>query len=186
MGPGLDDDIQETNIEDAHMYTGPEKYEMWDPYGGGGEDREYDVPGRKKSPKKSSVFEGKSVVGIDFDGTVTADPGFFKKLVRELRGAGSRVHLITGRSAAERAEVEEYCSRHGLKFDGVHYYPIPYHHDWVAWDTLLEVRIGSWKARVLDDIGAEVMIEDNPVFIRQIVRRNPGIYALMPVGGQDK
>lgn len=185
-GPGLDDDIQEPGLEERDMYYGPSKYESEFPYGGKGEDREYDVPGKKQRAVKrteAEILSEKSVVGIDFDGTVTADPKFFRELTEKLRSSGVAVHLITGRSYVEQEEVEAYCKMHSLNFSEKHYYPLPYRHDWIGWDTLVEVRIGSWKAKILDEIKAEAMIEDNCVFIDQIIKRLPNITVLRPVGG---
>jgi len=174
------DDLQEPGLEERDEYVGEQQNPNDRPYCGEGEDRIQDVPGKSKRRLR---LDSKKVVGIDFDGTVTADPRFFRDLVARLRKAGSKVHLITGRSYVDKAEVDRYCDLYGLNFSAKHFYPLPYRSDWVGWDTLLEVRIGSWKAKVLSDLNAEAMIEDNDVFISQIVARLPTITVLKPVGG---
>ena len=184
MGPGLDDDIQEPGIEDDCMYTGESKYDMWDPYGGQGENREYDVPGKKREKRPSKgILDGKKCIAIDFDGTVTADPHFFKDLVASLKKSGSKVYLVTGRSALEREDVESYCSTRGLKFDAIHFYPVPYKFDVASWDALTDSRIGMWKAEILKELGADVMIDDNDIYIRIVASRLPEMMILKPVCG---
>jgi len=181
QGPGLDEDLQTPNIERNHQYVGEEKYEIWAPYGGGGEDREQDVPGLRKKPLKKASRGSR--VAIDFDGTITLDPRFFRMLVDSIRSTGGRAYLLTGRSVLDKDYVEKFVSRYGMKFHEMHFYPIPYRYDWVAWDLLLGVRVGAWKAKVLAQLGADAVIDDNPVYIGQIIKRLPNILVLRPIGG---
>lgn len=184
-GPGLDDDIQSTDKEDSAMYTGPQKDESFGT--GGGDDSSNDVknPGSDDSPWHgvSAMNLPRSVVGIDFDGTVTADPRFFSRLVAGLHEKGCKAYLITGRPYTERDNVESYCKRYALEFDAYYFYPFPYRHTSDGVDAILELKIGSWKADVLSSIKANLMIEDSDVFISQIVSRLPRITVMKPVGG---
>lgn len=178
QGPGLDEDLQSPGLEDSVMYPGASVFEWWKPYGGYGEDREQDVPGKGHAPRRKAVY------AIDFDGTVTLDPVFFRKLTRDVAAAGGECHLVTGRPEAERPQVVRYLKAYNIEFSGMHFYPVPYHRDWVAWDALMDARVGAWKARVIEEIGADVMVDDNPVYAARVVKRLPGITVLSPSGGK--
>lgn len=180
-GPGLDENIQ-SEEESKVMYTGPQKDDMFngsDVTNGDDPEKSDDSPWHGVE----TMLKPRGVVGIDFDGTVTADPWFFSRLVAGLRSKGWGVYLITGRSSKEEGDVISYCKRYAMAFDAYYFYPIPYRYDPNGRDAILEVRIGSWKADVLSNIKANVMIEDNDVFIRQIVSRLPRITVMKPVGG---
>lgn len=181
-GPGLDESLQSTNIEKEHEYVGEEIYETILPYGGGGEDREQDVPGIRRRPKKKAARGSR--VAIDFDGTITLDPRFFKGLVNSIRTAGGRAYLVTGRSVLDKEYVEKFISRYGIKFHEKYFYPIQYRFDWIAWDILRDARIGAWKAKVLSELGIDAVIDDNPIYINQIIKKLPNILVLRPIGGE--
>jgi hypothetical protein len=161
------------------MYVGPEPFQSWSPYGGAGE--EDNEPGQKMPPPRED--SKKSCIGIDFDGTLTLDPRFFKKLVDNVRVSGGKCYLITGRSHLEKSEVESYLKLHGIRFDGIYFYPIAYYYDRIAWDSLLGSRIGVWKAKILSELGADVMIDNDPIIVSRIVEKMPKILVLKPVGG---
>jgi len=184
-GPGLDENLQSPGIEDAHMYPGPRKYDYWDPYGGQGNDNFDETsinPSRKKRRKQRKDSKARKVA-IDFDGTITAAPWVIKKFMQAVIADGGECHLVTGRPIEERAFVDEFTNRYGMKFSHKHFYPIAYKYSWVGWDTLLDVRIGRWKAGLLDELGIDVVVDDNDVYIQQIVSRLPNIFVLKPIGG---
>jgi hypothetical protein len=192
QGPGLDFTEQTPLIEESHSYYGPQKYNVEFPYGGGPDNIDGTnakipkkrIKERDRVRKPRSKKPGITNIAIDFDGTITADPAHFKRLIDKASGLGHKCHLVTGRPDGEAEYVKRFCSMHGIKFSSMNFYPIPYKFNWVAWDTLMDVRIGSWKATKIEALGATVVFDDNPIHIKQIVKRVPNIYALTPVGGK--
>ena len=130
----------------------------------------------KRVPKKASIV-------FDYDGTVTSDPKWFAKEIASLMGKGYKCHLVTGRPPNEWHVVDAFCKLHGMKFSSINLYPFPYEFDWVKWDSLLDARIGAWKAGQVRELNATIIVDDNPIHIDRMMRGNPGIIALCPIGG---
>lgn len=184
-GPGLDDNLQSPGLEDSHMYSGPRKYDYWDPYGGQGNDYfdETSIDPRRKRRRKKKHDPRASNVAIDFDGTITAAPRLIGQFMKSVAAAGGKCHLVTGRPYTDADLVMDFVNRYGMNFAEYHFYPIAYRIDWISWDTLLDVRIGRWKAGVLEKIKADVVVDDNLIHIDQIIKHLPGIFVLRPIGG---
>lgn len=175
MGPGLDDDIQSPGLEERHLYTGPNKFDYWNPYDNGGENE------RQQDPIKE--LKSCKVLAMDYDSTVLLDPRFCKKLIDALRSRGTKVYLLTGRSKSESSDSVAFMSRHSISFDGDYFYPVTYDRTSASWDMLMDSRISLWKERVLEELKADTVIDNNLAFLTHLARRNPGITALMPYGG---
>ena len=185
MGPGLDVDIQMPGLEDSHMYSGPRKYDYWDPYGGQGRDHfdETSIDPRRRKRRKKKHDPRASNVAIDFDGTITAAPRVIKQFMKSVQDAGGKCYLVTGRPYTDENKVKEFTGRYGMSFAECHFYPIAYRKDWINWDTLLDVRIGRWKAGILEKLKADVVVDDNLIHIDQIIKHLPDIFVLRPIGG---
>ena len=179
--PGLFQDFDLENLEKEHQYLGtPGPGE--DNNGKGDEDlrqdKEKEDPVRDE-PCKLAGLSGMRVA-VDYDGTLTSNPRAFKKFLSRLARAGSKIYLVTGRPESGRKEIEAFVKTYGFRFDGMFFYPHPYHHDWISWDINMDARVGLWKGKVLKDLGADIIIDDNLVYVNQILKFMPGILALMP------
>lgn len=130
----------------------------------------------RRVPKKASIV-------FDYDGTITSDPKWFAKEVAALMEKGYQCHLVTGRPPNEWHIVKAFCEMYGMKFSSFNLYPFPYEFDWVKWDSLLDARIGAWKAGRIRELGASVVVDDHPIHIDRIIKGNPNIVVLCPVGG---
>ena len=62
-------------------------------------------------------------LGLDMDGTITADPVFFARLARIVRGRGQAVHVVTSRSPLGAAETRQELAGLGLAFDFLYLLP---------------------------------------------------------------
>jgi hypothetical protein len=56
-------------------------------------------------------------IGIDIDGTITADPLFFSALSRGVRNSGGYVHIVSSRSREGRSESIAEVRDFGIIFD---------------------------------------------------------------------
>ena len=198
-GPGLDHTDQVPNIERSHQYTGAEKYESFFPYGGGGADHidgsnakleEKDENVKKNNKKKNRKPSGVKVkkgpkrracIGIDFDGTITADPDKFRKIINAARDSGATCHLVTGRPKEESDYVKGFCKSYGLEFESMNFYPVAYKYDPATWDMMMDSRIGVWKGEVLNYLSADIHVDDNMIQLSEISKKMPGIKLFTPV-----
>lgn len=195
VGPMMDEGLYEpdhvSGIEEAHMFTGPERAEYVVPYGGNGKERfdQQDItPVKPESTRdKSRIIVVKkptrrAKVAIDFDGTITSGPREFRDVIARATRAGHECHLVTGRPESARAGVLEYCEMYGLRFASSSFYPVEYKYEQVGWDATMDVRIGAWKAKRMAELGIGIAVDDNLSHIGQIIRHAPGIVILKPVG----
>lgn len=169
-GPGLDEDIQAPGLENEFTDTGHQKFDSFFPYGGQGKD----LPNVTDPKIRPSI-------GIDFDGTITEDPEFFKDLIKNLVKHKGRCYLVTARPIQEKSIVEGYCKRYGLNFDSMHFFPIGYNYNIENWDPKNDIILGNWKAKVLNRLNADAMIEDNQTYINIIKDKCPNIIMFRPV-----
>ena len=173
-GPGLDESIQAPGLENEYSDTGHQKFDSFFPYGGQGKDLpQVRDPEIKKNEKPS--------VGIDFDGTITEDPEFFKGLIKEVVKKKGKCYLITARPIKDKKYVEGYCKEHGLEFDGMHFFPISYEYKADTWGDSNFVILGSWKAKVLNRLNANAMIDDNQIFIDIIKKKCSKVMVFKPI-----
>ncbi len=100
------------------------------------------------------------IIGIDLDDTISALPELFSLLTSALIDAGHEVHVITYRAPGTEDWVRTELAELGIRYTGLHLPtgpgPAP-----------------EWKARVVAELGVELMIEDSPE-----------VLARMPVGVQ--
>ncbi len=62
-------------------------------------------------------------LGLDMDGTITANPVFFAQLARIVRGRGQAVYVVTSRSPLGEAETRQELAGLGLAYDFLHLLP---------------------------------------------------------------
>jgi hypothetical protein len=130
----------------------------------------------KRAPKRQGS------IAIDFDGTLTLDPAWFKNQIDTVTAQGSECHLVTSRPLSESGYVKDFCNLHGIKFASMNFYPGHYTYVKENWDVLMDVQLGAWKAKRIAELKADAVIDDNEIHISQIAKGNPGILILKPVG----
>jgi hypothetical protein len=182
--PGLFQDFDIENLEREHQYQGtPGNGEEND--GKGDENLQQEDIDPEKAIKDVSVRKGGMSgmkIAVDYDGTLTLNPAVFKKLLSRLAKAGTKLYLVTGRPEVERDQIESFVKTYGMKFDKMFFYPIAYKYNGISWDITRDIRIGRWKAKVVKDLHADVIIDDNPIYISQVLKSVPEILVLMPRG----
>jgi len=60
-------------------------------------------------------------LGLDIDGTITADPKLFAEISTHCREHGGQVHIVTSRSEAGRKETVEDLQGYAIQFDHLHF-----------------------------------------------------------------
>lgn len=75
------------------------------------------------NPAPRLAAEVPGPIGLDMDGTITADPAFFARLARFVRERGQAVHVVTSRSPLGEAETRQELAGLGLAVDFL--YPLP-------------------------------------------------------------
>lgn len=94
-------------------------------------------------------------VGIDFDGTISADPMTFREVALDFARGGHEVAIVTWRKPPEDLEVDEDIIK-----------------VFVAWGFKIEVVYTSGKAK-RDCYPADIWIEDNPAAVMFSLEREP-------------
>ncbi|MGE0434654.1 MAG: HAD family hydrolase [Planctomycetota bacterium] len=90
-------------------------------------------------------------IGLDLDGTITAAPEFFRIVAEALLQAGHEVHVITWRRPEFLKRTQRTLDELGMRYSALHVPEIA--------DTLKPVEL--WKARVVVELGIELMIDDS-------------------------
>lgn len=62
-------------------------------------------------------------IGLDIDGTITADPAFFAGVARQWLKAGRDVHIVSSRSPEARPETLSELKRLGVCFTALYLLP---------------------------------------------------------------
>ena len=63
------------------------------------------------------------LLGLDIDGTITANPPYFAKLAAQVRMDGGTVHVVTSRSQLAARETMDELRTYRLQFDQIHFLP---------------------------------------------------------------
>jgi len=102
-------------------------------------------------------------VGIDFHGTVNAYPEYFAQVMRELRGHGHRVGIVTGAPEWSRAKILERMTELGL--------PRP---DFLIMKSGVEQAIPNvtWKHLVMRREGIDLMFDDLDTGVVRLIERS--------------
>jgi hypothetical protein len=88
-------------------------------------------------------------IGIDYGGTITEAPEFFRIFADAMLNAGHMIHVIT--ASPSRGVVESSLRR-------LHF---PYTDIWTQENSLSS--IPEWKAEIVVKLGITVFIDDDPV-----------------------
>lgn len=62
-------------------------------------------------------------LGLDIDGTITSDPGFYAALAKTWRSRSGEVHVVTSRGEPARADTTQELRQLGLEWDELHFLP---------------------------------------------------------------
>lgn len=87
-------------------------------------------------------------IGIDFSGTITKYPGFFRIFAESLMLTGHEVHIVTASPSRQYVASRLQCL-------GIRYTEI-----WVPDDIL--ANIPEWKSEIARKIGLTALIDDDP------------------------
>lgn len=110
-------------------------------------------------------------IAVDIDNTITANPGFFARFIRNQLDAGNEVHLLTGRVSSSEGDIESPESRvEQLRRLGI-----------TAYTRLVQITravqhpdIGRGKGEYCRRNMIDMVIEDDIDYIREIGRASPG------------
>jgi uncharacterized HAD superfamily protein len=121
-------------------------------------------------------------IAVDIDGTLTAYPEFYKKILSNWNG---KRYFLTGRPEMERQKTLVLFAKlkivPGLHYDELIMYPTNYEfveeHKMLPSElATLHRDIAEWKAKVGFDKKVDVMFDDNESNVWHM--RNAGIYVL--------
>ena len=62
-------------------------------------------------------------VGLDIDGTITADPDFFAGLTRDLLAVGCQVHIVSSRSPEGLNGTQKELAEYGVQYSRLYLLP---------------------------------------------------------------
>lgn len=91
-------------------------------------------------------------LGLDMDGTITADPRFFALLSQTVQAIGGKVYIITLRESYFEDMTRAQLDAIGIKYNRLLMRP----------DGLSLEEGPAWKARVVKALGIGCMFEDSP------------------------
>lgn len=74
-------------------------------------------------PGAGLAVEVPGPLGLDMDGTITADPAFFARLARTVRARGQAVHVVTSRSPLGEDETREELAGLRIAFNRLYLLP---------------------------------------------------------------
>lgn len=63
------------------------------------------------------------LIGLDIDGTITANPNLYARLSQEVRSRGGEVHVVSSRSESARDESLVELRDYGILFDNLYLIP---------------------------------------------------------------
>ncbi len=115
-------------------------------------------------------------IAIDIDGTITANPRFFKRFIESQLKAGNEVHVLTG-SVRSREEDEESPRRRveQLAKLGI-----------TEYTCLVQITrrsqypdIGVGKGVYCKENSIDMIMEDDELYIREIAKRSPETQAFL-------
>lgn len=118
-------------------------------------------------------------IGLDIDGTITADPPLFAQLASSILDAGGRIVVITSRSNVARKETALELAGYRIQYSALHCLPsideatrlCPHHElDWFS-------RYLWCKVTIADDCGVSDFVDDDPRVIDLFRRYSPHINA---------
>ena len=118
-------------------------------------------------------------LGLDIDGTITADSPRFAQLASAVLDSGGRIVVITSRSIVARTETMRELASYRLRYSALHFLPsidegtrlCPHHElDWFS-------RYLWGKVAIADNCGVTDFVDDDPRVIDLFRRYSPHINA---------
>ncbi len=122
-------------------------------------------------------------LGLDIDGTITADPKLFAEICTHCRESGGQVHIVTARSEAGRAETVKEMRDYGLAFDKLHFIGEFSRANEVCPHTELDwFKRYLWqKVEYARQVGLMHFVDDDPKVLSLFAAYAPGIVATSAV-----
>ncbi|MCL5428013.1 MAG: ACT domain-containing protein [Candidatus Marsarchaeota archaeon] len=113
-------------------------------------------------------------IGIDFDGTISDNPGFFRELAGALTGADNRIYIISSYTSADadRADAVAMEKRRMLREWGIRYSEL----------ELVGEPIPDNKAAYCKDHDIKLMIDDLEENLSRIRETAKGTVCLLYIG----
>jgi len=119
-------------------------------------------------------------ISFDFDGTLTSDPRRFKFLIDLLKSdPGVEIFVLTGRPKSEESNIKKLLSEWKISYDKLISYPEPYPFTKVKWDSYMDIKIGDFKADVINKEGITVHFDDNCIH-KNVIKKKTDILLLSP------
>ena len=119
-------------------------------------------------------------IGLDIDGTITADPEFFARVSRKWLDAGREVHIVSSRSPEARSQTLSELKQLGVDFTAVQLLP-----NYSAAQTLCPHLELDWYHRHLwlkvdyaRKHGITHFVDDDPMVLGLFAWFAPGVMAL--------
>lgn len=117
-------------------------------------------------------------IAIDIDKTITANPHFFRLFIEDQMKAGNEIHVLTGRVAHTEGDMESPPDRvEQLAKLGI-----------TSYTRLVQITrsqqhpdIGIGKGEYCRDNGIDMIMEDDPLYIKEISRISPATQAFLIV-----
>ncbi len=106
--------------------------------------------------------------GIDIDGTISQAPRHFKRLIDALLSRDDKVYIVTGRLEDRRRDTQELLDCLGIRYTELVMRPS----DWQS-------TVAEYKAKVVQEKGIHLMIDDDETNCWTIEQQTPALAAHM-------
>ena len=119
-------------------------------------------------------------IGLDIDGTITADFYFFADVARKWLQAGREVHIVSARSPEARVETLVELKRLGVEFSALYLLP----HYGVAWTLCPHAELDWYHRHLWLKVnyalthGVTHFVDDDPMVLGLFARFAPEVTAL--------
>ena len=119
-------------------------------------------------------------LGLDIDGTITADPVFFRERAAAVITNGGEVHVVSSRSPEARLETVTELSELGIRYSTLHLLPHISAAQWLCPHRELDwYQKHMWlKVAYATEYRLECFVDDDPKVLPLFDRYARGIKAL--------
>ena len=123
-------------------------------------------------------------LGLDIDGTITADPVFFRERAVAVIKDGGEVHVVSSRSPEARLETVTELSELGIRYSTLHLLPHISAAQWLCPHRELDwYQKHMWlKVAYATEYRLDCFVDDDPKVLALFDRYAPGINALSFLG----
>ena len=119
-------------------------------------------------------------LGLDIDGTITADPVFFRERAAAVITNGGEVHVVSSRSPEARVETVTELSELGIRYSTLHLLPHISAAQWLCPHRELDwYQKHMWlKVAYALEYRLDCFVDDDPKVLALFDRYAPSINAL--------